>query len=141
MREGLANREEQILKLAYSDVLTGLPNRTLFNDRLGVAMEEARRKQAPFTVLLMDLDRFKHINDTLGHHAGDQVLQQTAKRLRNMLRKSDTIARLGGDEFVILLSGTEVNEGQRIAANILNGFEEPVVIDTEWLDVRASIGV
>ena len=141
MREGLAVREDQILRLAYRDVLTDLPNRTLFNDRLNVAMENARRTQAPFTVLLMDLDRFKQINDTLGHHTGDQVLQQTARRLRDMLRKSDTIARLGGDEFSVLLNGTGAEEGTRIAANMLQALEEPIVIGDHSLDVRASIGV
>ena len=141
MREGLAAREDQILRLAYRDVLTDLPNRTLFNDRLNVAMENALRTRAPFAVLLMDLDRFKQINDTLGHHIGDQVLQQTARRLRDMLRKSDTIARLGGDEFSILLNGTEAEEAKRIAANILQGLEEPIVIGDHSLDVRASIGV
>ena len=140
MREGLAAREDQILRLAYRDALTGLPNRTLFNDRLNVAMENARRSRAPFTILLMDLDRFKHINDTLGHLAGDQVLQQTARRLRDMLRNSDTIARLGGDEFIILLSGAEAEQGKRIAANILQGLEKPIVIGELSLDVRASIG-
>ena len=141
MREGLAVREDQILRLAYRDVLTDLPNRTLFNDRLNVAMENARRTRAPFTVLLMDLDRFKQVNDTLGHHIGDQVLQKTARRLHDILRKSDTIARLGGDEFSILLNGAGAEEGKRIAANMLQELEEPIVIGDHSLDVRASIGV
>ena len=141
MRDGLAVREDQIRRLAYRDVLTDLPNRTLFNDRLSVAMENARRTKSGFTVLLMDLDRFKQINDLLGHHIGDQVLQKAARRLRDMLRKSDTIARLGGDEFSILLNSTEIEEAKRIAANILKALEEPIAIGEHLLDVRASIGV
>ena len=104
MRERLAAREDQIRRLAYRDVLTDLPNRTLFNDRLHVAIEIARRERKSLAVLLLDLDRFKQINDTLGHQTGDQVLQQTAKRLGTLLRKSDTVARLGGDEFIALLN-------------------------------------
>jgi diguanylate cyclase (GGDEF)-like protein len=141
MREGLSAREDQIRRLAFRDALTDLPNRTLFNDRLNVALEIARRTKSSFTVLLMDLDRFKQINDTLGHQIGDQVLQQAARRLREMLRKSDTIARLGGDEFSVVLSGTEPAEGKQIAANILRALEEPIVIGEHLLDVRASIGV
>lgn len=141
MREGLAAREDQILRLAYRDTLTGLPNRTLFNDRLNVALENARRTRVSFSILLMDLDRFKHINDTLGHLAGDQVLQQTAQRLRDMLRGSDTIARLGGDEFIILLSGVESEQGKLMALNILQALEQPIVIGDHSLDVRASVGL
>ena len=141
MREGLAAREDQILRLAYRDVLTDLPNRTLFTDRLNVAMENARRTRGPLTVLLMDLDRFKQINDTLGHQAGDQVLQQTARRLRGLLRSSDTIARLGGDEFTVLLAGAGTEEAKQIATKILRALEEPIVIGDHSLDVRASIGI
>jgi diguanylate cyclase (GGDEF)-like protein len=141
MREGLAAREEQILRLAYRDVLTDLPNRTLFNDRLNVALEIARRVSGPLTVLLMDLDRFKQINDTLGHQTGDEVLKHAARRLRGMLRKADTIARLGGDEFIILLADTGTEGAKQIAAKILQALEEPIVIGDHSLDVRASIGI
>ena len=95
MREGIAAREEQILRLAYRDVLTDLPNRVLFNDRIKVAIEFTKRVKTSLTVLIMDLDRFKTINDTLGHHMGDQVLQQVARRLSGLMRNRHA-ARLGG---------------------------------------------
>jgi diguanylate cyclase (GGDEF)-like protein len=141
MREGIAAREDQILRLAYRDVLTNLPNRTLFNDRLGVALEQARRARTPLTVLLMDLDRFKHINDTLGHHAGDQALQQVALRLDKLMRKSDTTARLGGDEFAVLLSEADAEAGTQVARKILQVLEEPITLEGQQLDVRASVGI
>ena len=99
MREGIAAHEKEILRLAYEDHLTGLPNRALFNDRLQQAARVAQRNASPLTVLIMDLDRFKHINDTLGHAVGDVVLREVGMRLRDALRVSDTVARLGGDEF------------------------------------------
>ena len=141
MREGLAAREGQIVRLAYRDVLTDLPNRRLFNDRLGVALETCRRSSSSLTVLVMDLDRFKQINDTLGHQTGDLVLQQVAARLRTLLRKSDTVARLGGDEFAILLTNTTGDEAEYTAAKIVEALEEPFKIGEHTLDVRASIGV
>jgi diguanylate cyclase (GGDEF)-like protein len=141
MREGLAAREDQIRRLAYRDVLTDLPNRTLFNDRLHVAMELAQRERKPLAVLLLDLDRFKQINDTLGYQTGDQVLQQTAKRLSALLRKSDTIARLGGDEFIALLSDCGMEYAKQIAEKVLNALDEPIVVGEHSLDVRASIGI
>jgi diguanylate cyclase (GGDEF)-like protein len=140
MREGLAAREDQIRRLAFRDVLTDLPNRTLFSDRLRVAMELAERERQPLAVLLLDLDRFKQINDTLGHQTGDQVLQQTAKRLGSLLRKSDTVARLGGDEFSVLLD-CGMDSAKHIAQKLLRGLEEPIVIGEHSLDVRASIGI
>jgi diguanylate cyclase (GGDEF)-like protein len=140
MREGLAAREDQIRRLAYRDALTDLPNRTLFNDRLRVAMELAERGRKPLAVLLLDLDRFKQINDTLGHQTGDQVLQQTAKRLGALLRKSDTIARLGGDEFSVLLD-CGVETAKQISQKLLKGLDEPIVVGEHALDVRASIGI
>jgi diguanylate cyclase (GGDEF)-like protein len=140
MRKGLAAREDQIRRLAFRDVLTDLPNRTLFNDRLRVAMERAERERKPLAVLLLDLDRFKQINDTLGHQTGDQVLQQTGKRLRTLVRKSDTVARLGGDEFCVLLD-CGVETARQVAMKILKGLDEPIVVGGHSLDVRASIGI
>jgi diguanylate cyclase (GGDEF)-like protein len=141
MRDGIAAREEQILRLAYRDVLTDLPNRVLFNDRLNVAIRFTKRVQGSLTVLLMDLNRFKAINDTLGHHVGDQVLQHTARRLSGMTRKSDTTARLGGDEFAVLLNDTTAEQAKEVAEKISRTLEEPIVIGQHSLDVRASIGV
>jgi diguanylate cyclase (GGDEF)-like protein len=131
----------QILKLAYRDSLTDLPNRTLFNDRLRVAIETAKRSDTPLTVLLLDLDRFKYINDSLGHHIGDQVLQSVARRLVGVVRKSDTTARLGGDEFAILLVHSPVDEARGVAQKIVAALEEPIEIGQDALDVRASVGV
>jgi GGDEF domain-containing protein len=93
----------EILRLAHEDVLTRLPNRALFNDRLDQLVKLSKRTNAPFSVLMADLNRFKYINDTLGHHAGDEVIRIVGQRLREALRDSDTVARLGGDEFAILL--------------------------------------
>jgi len=141
MREAIAARQEQVLKLAYRDALTDLPNRVLFNDRLKVAVEGAKRSGAPLTVLLMDLDRFKYINDTLGHHMGDLVLQQVARRLAGLVRKSDTVARLGGDEFAVFLVNTGVEGARIVARKVVTALEEPIVVGAHSLDVRASVGV
>ena len=141
MREAVAARQAQVLKLAYRDQLCELPNRLLFNDRLSVALEGAKRTAAPVSVLLMDLDRFKYVNDTLGHHMGDRVLQQVAKRIVSLVRKSDTTARLGGDEFAVLLINTGVDEARGVAQKIIAALELPVVAGEHSLDVRASIGI
>ena len=100
--------EERIQYLAYHDGLTSLPNRVMFGRTLGHAVEQARRHNQRLAVLFIDLDRFKNINDTLGHEAGDMLLQETGRRLQHALRQSDAVARLGGDEFVVLLE--EVDE-------------------------------
>jgi diguanylate cyclase (GGDEF)-like protein len=141
MRAAIAARQEQVLKLAYRDPLSDLPNRVLFNDRLRVAIEVAKRTGAALTVLLMDLDRFKYINDTLGHHTGDQVLQQFAQRLTSLVRKSDTTARLGGDEFAVLLMNTGEEEARGVANKIIAALERPLAVGEHSLDVRASIGI
>ncbi|HUQ75841.1 MAG TPA: EAL domain-containing protein [Burkholderiales bacterium] len=141
MREAIAAREAQVTRLAYRDPLSDLPNRTLFNDRLRVAIEVAKRSSAPLSVLLMDLDRFKNINDTLGHHIGDLVLQQVAQRLTGLVRKSDTTARLGGDEFAVLLIHAGVEEAQSVAGKIVSLFEQAILVGQQALDVRASVGV
>src|SRR3546814_3115362 len=96
------------------DALTGLPNRTLFEDRLSSALSQSRRSLKQVAVLLLDLDRFKHINDSLGHHIGDQLLEAVAMRLHSCVRESDTAARLGGDEFVISLPNISKKEDAEI---------------------------
>jgi len=141
MREAIAAREAQVVRLAYRDPLTDLPNRVLFNDRLRTAVEGGRRSGAPLSVLLMDLDRFKYINDKLGHHVGDLVLQQVAHRVDELVRRSDTTARLGGDEFAVLLMNTGVEEARGVAAKIVAALEAPIEVGDQSLDVRASIGV
>jgi diguanylate cyclase (GGDEF)-like protein len=141
MREGIASHEQEILRLAYEDRVTGLPNRALFNDRLAGAVNLARRTGEPLTVMLMDLDRFKHINDTLGHSVGDYVLREVGTRLRGALRESDTIARLGGDEFGMLLPTGNEERISEVVRKILRCIEQPIECEGQCLDVGASIGI
>lgn len=129
-------------RLALHDALTGLPNRTLFRDRVTQALLAARRDGPQPGVMLMDLDRFKEINDTLGHQAGDLVLQEVARRLAGVLRESDTIARLGGDEFAILLAGGGNRDGaMRVARVVARALEDPIVVQDMALTVEASCGI
>jgi len=142
MLEGMASREERITNLAYRDTLTGLPNRTLFADRADHAFAVAARERSTVAVLLMDIDHFKYVNDTLGHAIGDLLLLEVAARIQNVVkRKSDTIARLGGDEFALLLSGNNASDAQRVADAILRALEAPMNLDGHQVDVRASIGI
>jgi len=134
--------EERIQYLATHDGLTGLPNRTMFSQLLNLALETARRYRRKFAVLFIDLDRFKVINDSLGHEAGDTLLQETATRLKKVLRSSDIVARLGGDEFVVLLQ--EVKGAEQVAAaarKILSAVIKPMQILGQECRVTASIGV
>ena len=95
--------EERIQRVAHHDSLTGLPNRLLFNDRLAQAISLAKRDSRQFALLYLDLDRFKPVNDTLGHAAGDELLKSVGARIRRQVRESDTVARIGGDEFTVIL--------------------------------------
>lgn len=141
MREAISTREQKILRLAYQDTLTALPNRALFNDRLDLAIKAAQRTSAPLTMLMMDLDRFKYVNDTLGHQVGDRVLQEVGVRLQVLLRKSDTVARLGGDEFAMILPGASEEQIREVVQTILRAMEKPITLDGQPLDVGASIGI
>src|SRR3989344_4958550 len=127
--------------LAFTDPLTKLPNRTLFHDKLQQAIEEARRDYKPFALFLMDLDRFKDINDTLGHQVGDMLLQQVAARLRSKLRDIDTVARMGGDEFAILLPAVNDKHATMAARMLLQVLRAPFRIEEQSLDIGASIGI
>jgi diguanylate cyclase (GGDEF)-like protein/PAS domain S-box-containing protein len=134
--------EEQIKHLAYHDALTGLPNRLLFKDRLGVALTLAQRETRKLAVIFLDLDRFKIINDSLGHNAGDYLLQNVASRIQHCVRESDTVARLGGDEFILLLPMLSQAEGAaRIAQKILETIKQPFIIDNRELYVTTSVGI
>lgn len=134
--------EETIRYLAYYDSLTLLPNRTLFHDRLKQAVLASLRLQKPLALLIMDLNRFKEINDTLGHHKGDLVLKEVGERLRQVVRESDTVARLGGDEFAILLPSLEDNEyAALVAQKILNVLQAPFILDGLAFEVGTSIGI
>ena len=127
---------------ALHDALTDLPNRTLFRDRVEQALLAARRGESYLAVMLMDLDRFKEINDTLGHHNGDFLLQQIGPRLRHCLRESDTIARLGGDEFAILLPDLQDPiSATQVAEKIRTALSRPFVLEGLTLSVEASIGI
>ena len=141
MRTGIATREREILRLAYQDTLTSMPNRSLFMERLRAAITAAQGKSSTVAVLVMDLDRFKYVNDTLGHAVGDHVLQQVGIRLRELLRKTDTVARLGGDEFAILIEDIEGGAALRVAHKILEALEKPIDYEQQPLDVGTSIGI
>ncbi len=127
--------------LAFTDPLTKLPNRTLFHERVVQAIEDAKRNYKPFALFLMDLDRFKDINDTLGHQIGDLLLQQVAARLRSKLRDIDTVARMGGDEFAILLPAVNDKHAAMAARMLLQGLRTPFLVEDQNLDIGASIGV
>jgi diguanylate cyclase (GGDEF)-like protein/PAS domain S-box-containing protein len=134
--------ERELTRQAFSDHLTGLPNRALLRDRTEQAIRLAGRHGLVAALLLLDLDRFKEVNDTLGHHHGDLLLQQVAERLRGGLRASDTVARLGGDEFAVLLPNvTGVGDATAVAEKLSAAIEAPFVVDGLTLDVDASIGV
>ncbi|HEY7295130.1 MAG TPA: diguanylate cyclase, partial [Dehalococcoidia bacterium] len=126
---------------ARHDALTGLPNRVLLRDRVEQAIRTSGREALPLALLVMDLDGFKEVNDTLGHQMGDVLLQQVARRLQDALRASDTVARMGGDEFAILLPG-DAQAGAQIAAHkLLEALDRPFLIDGCGIDVGASIGI
>jgi diguanylate cyclase (GGDEF)-like protein len=128
--------------MAFTDALTGMANRVLFYDRLEQAALTASRYETPFVLMMMDLDRFKNINDTLGHHVGDQLLQQIGHRLQTVLRKSDTLARLGGDEFAALIPATDdEDKAILVARKIISALDAPILVDGHSLSVGISIGM
>jgi diguanylate cyclase (GGDEF)-like protein/PAS domain S-box-containing protein len=134
--------EERIHQLAYYDTLTGLTNRVLYNDRLSLAMVRAQRTKEMLAVLLLDLDLFKEVNDTLGHSIGDQLLKTVAGRLAGSLRNEDTVTRMGGDEFTMLLPGiTQVEDVAVIAQKILEVVRKPLMLGGHELIITASIGI
>ncbi len=134
--------EEHIYRLAHYDVLTDLPNRVLFHERLEQALNVARRHKQKVGILFLDLDRFKLVNDTLGHASGDKLLQHVGKQLTSCVRVTDTVSRLGGDEFVIILSELESTEdAAQIARKILDVLSKPYRLDTHDVFVTASAGI
>lgn len=129
-------------RMAYTDMLTRLPNRAVFYDRLGQAVHMAQRQNTPFALMVMDLDKFKWVNDNLGHHVGDKLLREIASRLKRCMRKSDTVARLGGDEFAALLPGIlEYEDSRHMADKILEHVAQPLYIDGHDLSCGVSIGI
>lgn len=135
--------ERQLLHDAFHDELTGLPNRALFSDRLGRALERVQRNSGrQFAVIFMDLDRFKIVNDSLGHQAGDQLLVQLSRRLSNVLRSMDTLARLSGDEFVVLLEEiTELPEVISVVERIQEELKHSYILNNQTVFISASMGI
>jgi len=134
--------EKTIRQLAYHDPLTGLPNRRLFNDRLTLALAQAKRKKQGLAVMFLDLDYFKDVNDELGHNLGDRLLEAVGDRLRGLLRRSDTVARMGGDEFLLMLPEvTRVEDTDRIAQKILEEIRKQFVLDGHPINITTSIGI
>ncbi len=144
-RQEIAERkraEETIRQMAYHDPLTGLPNRRLFHDRLELEMAHARRNGHKLGVMLLDLDHFKEVNDTLGHSMGDQLLQAVSERLRSLLRKSDTVSRLGGDEFILILPEiVRWEDAAGVATKILEALRDPVEFDGHEIRITTSVGI
>jgi diguanylate cyclase len=139
---GLEAANRQLRHLATHDVLTGLPNRVLLDDRLTQAMAHADRDEQSFAVLVCDLDRFKLINDSLGHRAGDELLQEVARRLMGVVRTIDTVARFGGDEFVLLASSiADTEDAPRLAARVIEALQPPVRVAGIDVHTSASIGI
>lgn len=137
-----ARAEARIQYMAHHDELTGLPNRSLLQDRIDGAIESARRRQSRTAVLMIDLDRFKHVNDSLGHQTGDVLLKEVAGRLQRCVRSSDTIARLGGDEFVINLPDIGFDTtASTVAAKVMHELEAPFFVRNQPLKLGASIGI
>lgn len=136
-------QEEHIHHQAYHDALTDLPNRLLFADRLKLAVAHAYRHRQQLAVMFLDLDRFKQINDGFGHHVGDQLLQEVAKRLQTLVRADDTVARLGGDEFTLLLlpNISHTDDAIKIADQMITAFDTPLVIEKHELFTSPSIGI
>ena len=139
---GLENANRQLRYLATHDALTGLPNRVLLEDRLSQAIVRSERDARPFAVMLLDLDRFKLINDSFGHRAGDELLKEVARRLNGIVRSADTVARLGGDEFVLVLGDTaDRAEIDAIARRVVEALEHPVMIADVSVHASPSIGI
>ena len=135
------NADERIQYLANFDALTGLPNRIQLDDQLKYALSQAKRNDGYLAVMFLDLDRFKDINDTLGHSIGDAFLVEVARRMRSLLREGDTVSRLGGDEFILLLPRSDARGAAQIAQKLLNAIAEPFQIEQYDFVMTASIGI
>ena len=133
--------EHELERQALHDTLTGLPNRSLLLDRLEQALRTARRLATPLALLVMDLDRFKEINDTFGHRAGDLLIGEVAQRITSDLRETDTVARLGGDEFAVILPGADEGGAGHVAQKIISALQQPFEIEGSAHEVAISIGI
>ena len=141
MRLNIGQQQREIRKLAYWDRLTGLPNRVQFRDAVMAATSIATAQGQALAVVMLDLDRFKHVNDVLGYAFGDRLLQGVAQRLQQTLRPGDVVARLGGDEFALLLPRADAALAQAVAARITTAFEEPLALDDQRVDLSAGLGI
>jgi diguanylate cyclase (GGDEF)-like protein/PAS domain S-box-containing protein len=134
--------ERELNDIATHDFLTGLPNRLLLQDRLNVALAGAKRNEIKLAVMMLDMDRFKVVNDTFGHSMGDKVLMAAGERLVSLVRKSDTVARVGGDEFLVLLPKiTSVEDTIKVAQKILGAFRKPFVLNDHKIRITTSVGI
>jgi diguanylate cyclase (GGDEF)-like protein len=137
--------EEQVSNnewLALHDELTGLPNRRSFEDRLGCALDRSRRRNSSVALLMLDLNGFKKINDTMGHCVGDQVLREVANNLSEHVQRFDTLARLGGDEFTMIASDVREDKSlERLLEDVRRAVERPIIVDGHKMTVTASLGV
>lgn len=133
--------EKRIEYMANFDPLTGLPNRAKLDEQLGYVLSLSKRNKHTFSLMFLDIDHFKNINDTLGHNVGDSLLVKIATRIKDVLREEDTVARLGGDEFILLLPNTGVEEAQQVAHKLLQTLQAPFVIQHHKLIMSASIGI
>ncbi|AON55566.1 putative bifunctional diguanylate cyclase/phosphodiesterase [Herbaspirillum seropedicae] len=141
LARSLAAANEELTQMVLHDQLTRLPNRTLLEDRLNQAINKAAREQGHFALMFMDLDGFKAINDSLGHHVGDRLLVEVAQRLTSSSRANDTVARLGGDEFVILVDLNTPEDAMGVAEKLVEAVNQPFKVDQHELRVSASVGI
>jgi len=141
LAEAVQTETQQLTHQALHDPLTDLPNRKLLHNRLQQEILRGERASKQLVLIMTDLNRFKEINDTLGHHIGDLILQQTGERLFNIFRKTDTVARLGGDEFAVLLPETNLEQAKILTHKVLEDFNRPFIVDGHTLNVNISIGL
>ncbi len=137
----LATLNQELKRIALYDPLTGLANRALILDRVQQTIFVANREKKPFSVIMMDLNKFKEINDTLGHHMGDELLKNAARRFESALRKSDTVGRLGGDEFAIIIPGASIAGAIVVAKKIMRALIPTVMLDRHEITISASLGI
>ena len=137
----VTKQARQLEYQALHDELTGLPNRVLFYDRLKNAIIRGQRQVVPFSIILIDLDRFKPVNDTLGHNVGDLLLQEVARRLKNNVREVDTVARIGGDEYIILFDSLPIDRIIPLVEKLSVAIAQPFLLAGKEIDVGASMGV
>lgn len=134
-------KDQKLVSLAHYDNLTGAANRHLFTDRLKQALENAKRYHQPISLAYFDLDKFKPVNDTYGHHVGDELLKTFVQRVKTQLRKTDTLGRLGGDEFALLLPLTDIDEAELIIQRVLESLLQPFKFEGVELNIKTSIGL